>query len=126
MGNRAGGPLWGAAHPGGADPGSMELIFSSPQARDRFAGLVRAVTEGIDIPMARATGVRRIAPIAAAEQGRSGATVQRLTREGLLVCAATWNVGDSKPPKNSADLWPWLPPGRFDIYAIGLQECSSL
>lgn len=33
----------------------------------------------------------------------------------------TWNVGN-KPPQG--DLSPWIPTAKYDIYAIGVQECD--
>lgn len=33
----------------------------------------------------------------------------------------TWNVGNAAPP---ADLSPWIPKDRYEVYAIGAQECK--
>ena len=44
--------------------------------------------------------------------------------ESLLVCTASWNLGDKGPPEDLDKLETWIPAGAHDIYAIGLQECA--
>ena len=39
--------------------------------------------------------------------------------QSLKIFVGSWNFGNNPPPKN---LEPWIPRGRFDLYAIGMQE----
>jgi CRP-like cAMP-binding protein len=88
---------------------TFEVVFSSVSLRERFCGLLRVMVEGIDVSTARVLGVARCG----------------WEPPQLSVCCATFNCGDSKPAKGGEeDLAMWLAPHRYDIYAIGLQECN--
>src|SRR6185503_2918807 len=41
----------------------------------------------------------------------------------INVYVATWNLGNARPPSVS-DLRSWLPPDQYDVYGVGVQECS--
>lgn len=41
--------------------------------------------------------------------------------EDVNIFVGTWNMGNAPPPANLGD---WIPPGMYDIYAIGVQECN--
>jgi len=42
-------------------------------------------------------------------------------QRNFSVFVGTWNVGNKPPP---ADLSPWIPGNKYDIYVIGTQECD--
>eukprot|EP01102_Stenamoeba_stenopodia_P018898 TRINITY_DN700_c0_g2_i2.p1 TRINITY_DN700_c0_g2~~TRINITY_DN700_c0_g2_i2.p1 ORF type:complete len:521 (+),score=125.94 TRINITY_DN700_c0_g2_i2:119-1681(+) len=43
---------------------------------------------------------------------------------GLKVFVGSWNVGDAAPSDEDGSLSAWIPKEKYDIYAIGAQECA--
>ncbi|KAF8283619.1 putative Unc104-like kinesin [Trypanosoma cruzi] len=44
--------------------------------------------------------------------------------EPISVWCGTFNIGGHRPPKRKEDLQRWMPRGKYEIYAIALQEAS--
>lgn len=81
---------------------STDIIFGSPDQRERFAGQLRAFH---------------------AEATRNATSeADRVMRSGVEVHTVTWNVGERKPPE-ADKLARLLPAGRH-LYVVGLQECE--
>ena len=97
--------------PNNSDPHTerWDLVFTSAGAKERFAGRIRALTYGLSMDSLRAQGV-----------GKAG-----LREETLSIWTGTWNVGETKPPKDVSILAAWFPPHVHDVYAVGLEECKD-
>jgi hypothetical protein len=99
--------LFGGA--GEASSETFEVCFPCHAAREHFAGTLRTLTYNVDAAAARVLGVHRagIAP------------------DVLTVWVGTFNCGETRPPKDVASLGAWVPAHRYDVLAIGLQECNA-
>eukprot|EP01114_Cavostelium_apophysatum_P023327 TRINITY_DN8746_c0_g1_i1.p1 TRINITY_DN8746_c0_g1~~TRINITY_DN8746_c0_g1_i1.p1 ORF type:complete len:604 (+),score=114.37 TRINITY_DN8746_c0_g1_i1:278-2089(+) len=78
------------------------LEFKSSEQREQFYECVRFVQMQIR---------RRFRPRSVSDE----------SAENLSVFVGTWNMGDSVPSNLN-----WIPRDRYDIYAVGVQECSVL
>jgi len=84
---------------------TISLLFASASLRERFLGRIRALSMGF----------KGIDP---------QETLSLPSGESLLICTASWNLGDKGPPDDLDKLETWIPAGSHDIYAVGFQECA--
>lgn len=88
----------------------MDFYFPSPGLKLRFCGHLRAaMIPNVDIIRLR----------------RSGLELCGVRGPELRVWCGTWNCGDTPSP-GSEELSKWIDvTGKFDVYAIGFQECDA-
>ena len=77
----------------------VELFFVTPMLRDYVA----SVLSGLGHQDSSAVVASKVAS----------------PYQSLKIFVGSWNFGNNPPPTN---LEPWIPVGRFDLYAIGMQE----
>lgn len=93
----------------GSESESFEVMFPTSFAREHFAGALRTLIYNVNVPAARLLGLYRAGVVP----------------DTVSVFIGTFNCGDSKPPKDVASLAAWIPAHRYDIIAVGLQECNA-
>ncbi|ETL26095.1 hypothetical protein, variant 1 [Phytophthora nicotianae] len=78
-----------------------------------------------EVPPRRQTISTQLPPSSAAG-GRKGISNSMSTGTPLKILIASWNVGNTMPPKDSKLLNEWIPEGGgdFDVIALGLQEST--
>ncbi len=88
----------------------MDFYFPSPSLKLKFCGHLRAaMIPNVDIVKLR----------------RSGLHLCGIKGQELKVWCGTWNCGDTPSP-GPKELSKWIDvQGKFDVYAIGFQECDA-
>ena len=57
-------------------------------------------------------------------QGRCKINSSKVQDEPVSVWCGSFNMCGSPPPRDSSTLESWIPKGKYDLYAVGTQECS--
>ena len=78
---------------------TVELFFATPLMRDYVASVMSGLGHQ---DSSAALAAKAVSPV-----------------QSLKIFVGSWNFGNNVPPSN---LEPWIPRGRFDLYAIGMQE----
>ncbi|KUF97306.1 Transcription initiation factor TFIID subunit 13 [Phytophthora nicotianae] len=116
-------------------PNSMEdkqdVVVAREAAARSKSMLPRVQVEDIqfeidhEVPPRRQTISTQLPPSSAAG-GRKGFSNSMSTGTPLKILIASWNVGNTMPPKDSKLLNEWIPEGGgdFDVIALGLQEST--
>eukprot|EP01064_Diplonema_japonicum_P005904 TRINITY_DN138_c0_g1_i1.p1 TRINITY_DN138_c0_g1~~TRINITY_DN138_c0_g1_i1.p1 ORF type:complete len:708 (+),score=272.02 TRINITY_DN138_c0_g1_i1:49-2172(+) len=56
--------------------------------------------------------------------GRCKINSSKVQDEPVSVWTGTFNMCGAPPPRDSSTLEKWMPRGKYDLYAVGAQECS--
>ena len=128
---------------------SYELQFFSPQERERFYETASAIRPSIRVYApdltnpdtsveACTTTIDGVGPNAvnvtcnnAAGKpanreltGECKINASKLLTEPLTIWCGTFNLSGHPPPKDEKELSHWMPPDKYDIYAVAVQEAS--
>ena len=113
-------------------PHPIILIFSDPIARERFVSQCNyirqmmeeeqaAITPPPSLPSANESPAT--SPATNSTTPSSVAASSASSPPPLTIFVGSWNLGNS--PWAGEDLHAFIPPMKYDLYVIGLQECSK-
>eukprot|EP00659_Diplonema_papillatum_P009259 gene9259-14345_t len=135
-------------------PKSYEVVFPSNEERERFyeTGMsirpaIRVYAPSLTKPDSAADGGSTTTTIDGVKEnavtvkvpspfkktgdlvdrelsGRCKINSSKVEEEPVTIWTGTFNMCGAPPPKNASELSKWMPRGKYDLYAVGTQECS--